>query len=112
MMAQVVTAPQQLNFQQEFVLFLYKAGVPLHLTRHPALLSYHVTSCSAERNWSAWEHLCKKARNRLPLTRAEMLVTGQCSEREAKSVEAGEEVVLRVLAEAQANELVPNWESH
>lgn len=37
MVAHVVTAPQQLNFQQEFALFLYKAGVPLHLTRHPAL---------------------------------------------------------------------------
>ena len=75
------------------------------------LLSFHVTSCSAERNWSAWGHLCKKARNRLALTRAEMLVTVQCSEREAKSAEAGEEIVLRVLAEAQANELVPDWES-
>jgi hypothetical protein len=37
MVARVVTAPQHLDFQQEFALFLCKAGVPLHLTRHPAL---------------------------------------------------------------------------
>ena len=37
MLARVVTAPQQLDFQQEFALLLYKAGVPLHLARHPAL---------------------------------------------------------------------------
>ena len=33
----VVTAPQQPIFQQDFALDTYNAGVPLHLTRHPAL---------------------------------------------------------------------------
>lgn len=88
-----------------------RRAFPLIAEAAMRLLSFHVTSCSAERNWSTWGHLCKKARNRLALTRAEMLVTVQCSEREAKSAEAGEEIVLRVLAEAQANELVPDWES-
>ena len=74
------------------------------------LLSFHVTSCSAERNWSTWGHLYKSVRNRLALTRAEMLVMVQCSEREAKSAEAGEEIVLRVMAEEEANELVSDSE--
>jgi hypothetical protein len=53
----------------------------------------------------------QKARVCLALNRVEMLVTMQCSEREAKSAEAGEEIVLHVLAEPQANELVPDWDS-
>ena len=37
MLARIVTAPQQLNFQQELASFFYKAGIPLHLVRHHAL---------------------------------------------------------------------------
>jgi hypothetical protein len=38
------------------------------------LLAFHATSCSSERNWSRWGHLCTKARNRRLLERSEKLV--------------------------------------
>lgn len=87
-----------------------RKAFPLIAEAAMRLLSFHVTSCSAERNWSTWGNVCKKARNRLALSRSEMLVTVQCSDREAKSAEAGEEIVLRVMAEEEANELVSDSE--
>ena len=39
-----------------------------------AVLSMHATSCASERNWSLWGNLYVKARNRLAIERAEMLV--------------------------------------
>jgi hypothetical protein len=38
------------------------------------LLSFHVTSCATERNWSVWGRLCTKTSNRRLLGRAEKLV--------------------------------------
>lgn len=45
------------------------------------LLSFHVTSCATERNWSIWGRLCTKTSNRRLLERAEKLVTIMSSKR-------------------------------
>ena len=39
------------------------------------LLSFHVSSCATERNWSVWGRLCTKTTNRRLLERAAKLVT-------------------------------------
>lgn len=38
------------------------------------LLSMHLTSCSAERNWSAWGLAYQKARASMAIERAEKLI--------------------------------------
>jgi hypothetical protein len=74
------------------------------------LLSFHVTSCAAERNWSRWGHVCKKARNRLGLERAEMLVAieahGAAAAAERKGnqgVQPDDEVLLRLLGQPDSS---------
>lgn len=54
------------------------------------LLSFHVTSCATERNWSRWGQLCTKASNRRTLERSEKLVTIMSSKH---NVEGGQDCV-------------------
>ena len=50
------------------------SSVPWLAKGGQALLPRHVTTCSAERNWSVWGNVYTKARNRLAVERAEKLV--------------------------------------
>lgn len=61
------------------------------------LLSFHVTSCATERNWSVWGRLCTKTTNRRVLERAEKLVTIMTSSAGAAAT-AAEEELLELLA--------------
>jgi hypothetical protein len=56
------------------------------------LLSFHVTSCATERNWSVWGRLCTRTTNRRLLERAEKLVTIMAS-RPDRAAEVEEELL-------------------
>jgi hypothetical protein len=56
------------------------------------LLSFHVTSCASERNWSVWGRLCTKTTNRRLLDRAEKLVTIMAS-RPERAAEVEDELL-------------------
>jgi hypothetical protein len=60
------------------------------------LLSFHVTSCATERNWSVWGRLCTKTTNRRLLERAAKLVTIMTSG-ESAAVQADEDEELMAL---------------
>jgi hypothetical protein len=62
------------------------------------LLSLHVTSCAAERNWSVWGRLYSKLRARLSLQVAEKLVFIAQNSKNRSKVD-DEELLLRVLTE-------------
>jgi hypothetical protein len=49
--------------------------LPAHCCRRHKLLSFHVTSCATERNWSVWGRLCAETTNRRVLERAAKLAT-------------------------------------
>ncbi len=57
----------------------------------------HVTTCAAERNWSAWGLVYTKTRNRLGIERAEKLVFIAGNKGSAKQ-RADEEVVMQLLS--------------
>jgi hypothetical protein len=61
------------------------------------LLSFHVTSCSSERNWSRWGRLCTKASNRRGLERSEKLVAISSRGGSAPDIEQEDELMLRLL---------------
>jgi hypothetical protein len=57
------------------------------------LLSFHVTSCATERNWSVWGRLCTKTTNRRLLERAEKLVAIMAHKNTAAAVDAEEKLI-------------------
>ena len=57
------------------------------------LLSFHVTSCATERNWSVWGRLCTKTTNRRVLERAATLITIMTSSTGAAAADAQEELL-------------------
>lgn len=63
------------------------------------LLSFHVTSCATERNWSLWGNIYVKGRNRLALERAEKLVMIRGNAKSIDHRTSEEEVVLSLLGE-------------
>jgi hypothetical protein len=63
------------------------------------LLSFHVTSCATERNWSVWGRLCTKTTNRRLLERAAKLVTIMTSRAGSAAAADAEEVLLALLSE-------------
>ncbi len=63
------------------------------------LLGMHVTTCAAERNWSAWGLLFAKARNRLSKMRAFMLLYLRGNSTEVQRLRADEEMLLSLLEE-------------
>eukprot|EP00611_Tribonema_gayanum_P021855 TRINITY_DN4297_c0_g2_i1.p1 TRINITY_DN4297_c0_g2~~TRINITY_DN4297_c0_g2_i1.p1 ORF type:complete len:177 (-),score=10.78 TRINITY_DN4297_c0_g2_i1:76-606(-) len=63
------------------------------------LLSFHVTSCATERNWSLWGNIFVKGRNRLALQRAEKLVMIRGNAKNIEHHRSEEKVVLSLLAE-------------
>jgi hypothetical protein len=76
---------------------LASATYPLFVVAAAKLLSFHVTSCSTERNWSVWGNIYVKCRNRLALERAEKLVTIRCSSKACETLQSDEQVVLTLL---------------
>ena len=65
------------------------------------LLGMHVTTCAAERNWSALGLLFAKARNRLSQARAFMLLYLRANSKEVQQLRADEEVLLSLLEEPE-----------
>jgi hypothetical protein len=64
------------------------------------LLSFHPTSCAAERNWSVWGRLCTKTTNRRTLERAEKLIKIMTSSpHNAAAADAAEEELIALLAQ-------------
>jgi hypothetical protein len=63
------------------------------------LLSFHITSCASERNWSVWGRLCTKTTNRRVLERAEKLVAIMVGSDAAAASDAEAELIA-LLAEA------------
>jgi hypothetical protein len=73
---------------------------PLAAKAAVKLLSWHVTSCASERNWSLWGNIYVKARNRLGLERATKLVAIRGNSKQGTVMEAeDEEVLLTLLAD-------------
>jgi hypothetical protein len=72
---------------------LYSAHFPLIAAAAIKLLSFHVTSCATERNWSAWGRLCTKSTNRRLLERAAKLITIMTSGERAAATDAQEELL-------------------
>jgi hypothetical protein len=63
------------------------------------LLSFHVTSCATERNWSIWGRLCTKTTNRRLLERAAKLVTIMASRTGSAAAADAEEELMALLAQ-------------
>ena len=72
---------------------MHSAHFPLIATAAIKLLSFHVTSCATERNWSVWGRLCTKTSNRFLLERAAKLVTIMTSSTGAAAADAEEELL-------------------
>lgn len=64
------------------------------------LLSFHVTSCATERNWSVWGRLCTKTTNRRVLERAAKLVTIMTSSTGTPAAAAEQELLELLSREA------------
>jgi hypothetical protein len=67
------------------------------------LLAFHATSCSSERNWSRWGHLCTKARNRRLLERSEKLVAIMASGGRVSGGDESDAEIMLSLLEAAAS---------
>lgn len=79
--------------------YMEQDGFPMLAKAARRLLAMHVTSCSAERNWSLWGQVYTKGRNRLGLTLGEMIVFIKGNLREPGGKD--EEVLLREIAEME-----------
>jgi hypothetical protein len=77
--------------------YMQQEGYPMLAKAARRLLAMHVTSYSAERNWSVWGQVYTKGRNRLGLTLGEMYIRGNLREPGGKD----EEVLLREIAEME-----------
>jgi hypothetical protein len=65
------------------------------------LLSFHVTACASERNWSTWGGLADKATNRRSLARTEKLVAIMENSGDTRlSLASADDAMLRLLSEA------------
>lgn len=72
-----------------------------HLSRVAVrLLSFHVTACATERNWSLWGNVYPKCRSRLALERGEKLVFIKGNDKAAER-KTDEEVMLTVMEAAE-----------
>jgi hAT family C-terminal dimerisation region len=72
---------------------VHSAFFPNIATAAIKLLSFHVTSCATERNWSVWGRLCTKTTNRRVLERAAKLITVMTSSTGAAAANAEEELL-------------------
>lgn len=72
---------------------VHSVQFPLIATAAIKLLSFHVTSCATERNWSVWGRLCTKTTNRRLLERAAKLVTIMTSSTGPSAINAEEELL-------------------
>lgn len=79
--------------------YMEQDGFPMLAKAARRLLAMHVTSCSAERNWSLWGQVYTKGRNRLGLTLGEVIVFIKGNLREPGGKD--EEVLLREIAEME-----------
>lgn len=73
-----------------------------HLSRMAVrLLSFHVTACATERNWSLWGNVYPKCRSNLAIERGGKLVFIKGNDK-ATSEQTDEEVMLKLMEEPVA----------